>query len=79
MATRTIIKSTMQRTDTNWRAAGLGLTALLSVVIALFASFGLHEWAEVSTLHHGIQHVLLFTGGVGVGSVIAVAFTGKRS
>jgi len=41
--------------------------ATLSVGLALFAIFSMAGWAELSTTHHAVQHVLLFVGGVGVG------------
>jgi|GEM_PF-1782649 len=41
--------------------------ALISAGLALFASFTLATWAEASTLGHGVQHVLLFTAGIGFG------------
>ena len=39
-----------------------------SVVLTLIAIFGLSSWAEASGLHHAIQHVLIFTSGLGAGA-----------
>lgn len=57
----------------------VGGIAMASVLLALLASFGLANWAEASSYHHGIQHVLLFVAGMGVGGSLIQATHRKRS
>lgn len=49
-----------------------------SVVLALIASFGLAQWAEAASFNHGIQHILLFTAGAGVGGSALTFITSSR-
>jgi len=44
----------------------------LSVLLALVASFVLASWAESSSFAHGVQHVLLFTAGIGAGTSLTL-------
>lgn len=53
--------------------------ALSSVLIMLLAIFALADWAEASALHHGVQHILIFGSGIGVGSSFMHWFGSKRS
>lgn len=50
------------------------LVGVSSLALFLVAHFTLSAWAELSELHHSIQHVLILTagGGVGVATTIAV-------
>ena len=49
-----------------WRA---GL-AIASVAVMVVAVFGIAEWAELATWHHGLQHVLIFVAGGAMGTAI---------
>jgi hypothetical protein len=51
---------------------------IISVVAALVASFTLAGWAELSGLNHGLQHVLLFSGGMGVGVTSTILVSRKK-
>jgi len=60
------------RLQTNTKTSRISLSpvvllAALSAGLALFASFILASWAEASSFAHGVQHVLLFTAGIGFG------------
>ncbi len=59
------------------RKLGLAAIAALSVALALIAIFTLSGWAEASLLHHGIQHVLIFLSGLGVGGSAITAYQTK--
>lgn len=63
----------------NTRLLGAGLMASASVGLSLVASFGLSTWAELAPLHHAVQHVLLFGGGVGLGSSVLISRGGRRA
>ena len=67
----------LRKTTMTGRHFDLGL-ALLSVLTALFAIFGLASWAELSGAHHAVQHVVLFVGGVGVGSSLTRILKGVK-
>jgi hypothetical protein len=41
--------------------------AAASIGLALVGIFVLAEWAEVSPVHHAVQHVLIFLAGTGFG------------
>jgi hypothetical protein len=43
------------------------LTLLTAVGLLLLSQFRLGAWAEASEFHHTIQHVLIFSAGVGFG------------
>lgn len=50
-------------------------TLLVSIVIGLVASFVLADWAEAASWHHGLQHVLLFIAGMGLGGSVTYHFS----
>lgn len=52
--------------------------SLLSVIVALFGIFLLASWAEASTLTHGLQHVIIFLSGAGLGSSLIAGFLSKQ-
>lgn len=49
-----------------WR----GLLAAASVILMITAVFGIAEWAELATWHHGLQHVMIFVAGGAMGTAI---------
>ena len=68
-----VMQSLQTETNTTRRTISKSLIirgglAIFSIGLALIGSFGLATWAEVSATHHAIQHIVLFLGGVGVGS-----------
>jgi len=52
--------------------------AILSVGVALLAIFLIAEWAEVSPLHHAVQHVLIFLSGLGFGTSLLNAHRTRK-
>jgi hypothetical protein len=71
------------KTDTKQQSVKVPATAILagaavlSVGIALLAIFALADWAEVSVLSHGIQHVLIFLAGLGFGTSMLAIYQTK--
>jgi len=55
----------------------LVVLAVTSVGVALIGIFALANWAEVSELHHGMQHVLIFLAGIGLGGSSIALYTLK--
>lgn len=57
-------KKTVKKISPAVWLAGL---AVLSASVALLAVFVLAGWAEASAVGHGIQHVVIFLAGLGLG------------
>lgn len=52
--------------------------SILAAAMVLIGVFGLSSWAEASGLNHGLQHVLIFLGGVGFGGSLLTMYKAKR-
>lgn len=55
--------------ESNRRRVAAAFTLLaFSVAIVLLTQFTLSSWAESNSVHHEIQHGLIFLSGIGVGA-----------
>ena len=66
---QTAVRSQVIKVGQAWRRPYLPLlTMLTAVALLLLSQFRLAAWAEVSALHHTMQHLLIFSAGIGVGT-----------
>ncbi len=56
----------------------IGLVLGLAAITTLIGIFPLSAWAEASTFHHAIQHVIIFVSGTGFGGALIAGYTNTR-